>query len=100
MVSSESRGEEWDSQVRNTAEAILKHPPSLWWLELVLTQVDPDNELFHPMYMPPQPEKKPQAYTVANTDGFYNSQNLNPALLQQLIKKSKRRKRGMNLFSA
>ena len=37
MVSSESRGEEWDTQVRNTAEAILKHPPQLWWLELILT---------------------------------------------------------------
>ena len=100
MVSADSQGEEWDTQVRNTAEAILKHPPQLWWMELVLTVVDPDNDMFHPMWMPPQPEPKIQTFTVPNPNGFFSSQNLNPALLQQLIRSSKKRKRGMNLFSA
>ena len=46
---------DWNASVRNTAEAILRHPPQLWWMERVLAFVDNSNELFDPMYSAPVP---------------------------------------------
>ena len=100
MISGESKGEVEDSKLFNTAEAILKHPPQLQWLEQVLAYFDKDHDMFSPMYMPPVKEKhNPMALKVKNIDGFFSSDNVNPALLVQLMKSSNKRKRGMNLFS-
>ena len=67
--------------MHNTAIAILKNPPSMWWLEAVLSYVDSNHYLFDPLYMPPKPERNSLTYSVPNPDGFYSADNMPPALL-------------------
>ena len=64
-----------EAAVEKTADAIKKNPPSMWWMQIILATLQPDHEVFDPLYMPPNPyvQNRLPEPKVANIDNFYEA---------------------------
>ena len=67
-----SLGEPTDSGMKRTAKQIRKRPPSTNWMLLVLSNLDPANEVFAKGYVAPRKPKGNEAVFIENQDDFFD----------------------------
>lgn len=103
----ENHRDEGETDLQEHVKQFLKHfiksPPSFWWMQQLLSTCCEEHFVFDVNYMPPKKLVKKSNINhaqIRNVENFFNKDNLNPQLIQRLMSKQKKNKRGMNMISA
>ena len=67
----------------------------MWWMQIILASLQPDHEVFDPLYMPPNPyvQSRLPEPKVANIDNFYEASLIPQGVLSRMLKNSNKKNR-------